>query len=206
MTDDVPSPQRAFFRALAISMVVSFSVSLFLLITLMSMIYWFPKVVVERSPWFRLAWATSHASGEYHHELMDRWQDEGTAASFRTVQHSELNDRCHAAGCLAYSTHPDAAGNLIRLLADGEPTVRAWAAYSLGIRKETLAIPALIARISDSNEAVRTNVIEALGHIGGPEALAAVTGAMADASPDVANFAKEAIHLTHRWIISHSLK
>jgi HEAT repeat protein len=86
---------------------------------------------------------------------------------------------------------------LIRITADEDGTVRAWAALALGEigADAKAAVPALIKLVRDRDEGCRNDACIALGDIGpaAKDALPVLRNALNDPSKDVRQFAKRAI-------------
>ncbi|MBN2284368.1 MAG: HEAT repeat domain-containing protein [Deltaproteobacteria bacterium] len=78
-----------------------------------------------------------------------------------------------------------AAGRLVDLLNDRDPSVRSAAALSLGSIGDGDALPALMEALADRDCTVRQAAVEALGLLADPRAVPALIGAMKDRSCDV---------------------
>lgn len=85
---------------------------------------------------------------------------------------------------------------LCTALGDSAPSVRAAAAFSLGVRGDASAMGVLTANATDADATVRAAVVEAASRLGGAAAVELTLRAMGDPSPAVR---QEAIVGTARW-------
>ena len=87
----------------------------------------------------------------------------------------------------------EALGQLLSMLTNGTANERGAAAVALGQIGEREAVPALIAQATDEAAAVRGAVAWALGALGDTRARETLEHLRADADPDTAEAAREAL-------------
>jgi HEAT repeat protein len=85
-----------------------------------------------------------------------------------------------------------AVDGLIVALKDPDVDVRCQAAWALGRTRKTRAVDPLIEAMADA-AAVRRQAVRALGEIGDPRAVPALTAALKDEDPRVRRYASKAL-------------
>ncbi|MFH1034736.1 MAG: HEAT repeat domain-containing protein [Pseudomonadota bacterium] len=103
-------------------------------------------------------------------DLLRRMGQDAPDLILALLEEDDRDLRIFAADIVGNVDSPGVSRALIRALADLDPNVRATAAISLGRRRESLAVPALIKALSDE-QWVRFAAIEALAAIGDTQAL-----------------------------------
>lgn len=104
------------------------------------------------------------------------------------------NPRVRAAVAVALANVEGAESSLIGALNDNDPWVRYFAARSLGKLESQSARPSLILIANDDPaNHVRISALEALGRIGGEEAIEAITLHLRSTDRDVARVAEQAL-------------
>ncbi|HET6923189.1 MAG TPA: HEAT repeat domain-containing protein, partial [Anaeromyxobacteraceae bacterium] len=94
----------------------------------------------------------------------------------RALRHPDARVRRSAALALARIGTPETLDHLARLLRDDDPELRLAVAASLGGREmETLAMPLVLAVEREQDPRVRLELYRALGRLGSPAALQALT-------------------------------
>jgi HEAT repeat protein len=120
--------------------------------------------------------------------------ERATPALVRALRHDTPKVRAAAAGALAQAEGGEVPTYLMEALADEDSWVRYFAARSLGRREVTESAEALAALArGDKSNHVRIAAVEALGHIGGEAARAAVSPLVNSAEPDLARAAAGAL-------------
>ncbi len=82
---------------------------------------------------------------------------------------------------------------LLQLLSSGDKEPRRWAAYALGILKESQAVDSLAGMLEDSRSEVRKTAALALGDIGDPKALKALVKALGNRDQETRRAAADAL-------------
>jgi HEAT repeat protein len=128
---------------------------------------------------------------------LERMNSEGPAAEVATAMSDSSSDvklaALHAATRINVFSRPDA---IAPLLSDGSADVRRRAAEVLGMMKSSDAVVGLMALTDpaeESDPAVRTSAVGALGKIGDSTARDAVEAALADSDPLVRSVAEIAL-------------
>ena len=120
--------------------------------------------------------------------------ERATPALLDALRHETPKVRAAAASAAALAEGPEVSRALREALADEDSWVRYFAARSLGRRKEADAGAALAGLARDDRAShVRIAAVEALGHIGGDDAVRAVAPLVASDEPDLARSAVTAL-------------
>jgi HEAT repeat protein len=97
------------------------------------------------------------------------------AALIRTFESNEV-ELCHRAiARLAAMENPDVQERLVGALKPFNAAIRRWAGFALKAAGDDAAVGPLIAALNDSSWLVRISMIQALGEIGDPRAVEAVS-------------------------------
>jgi HEAT repeat protein len=120
--------------------------------------------------------------------------ERATPALLRALGRETPKVRAAAAGAMALAEGAEVSNRLTEALADEDPWVRYFAARSLGRRKAVESTDAL-ARLArdDKSSHVRIAAVEALGHVGGPEAARVVAPLVKSDEPDLVRTAVAAL-------------
>jgi hypothetical protein len=110
--------------------------------------------------------------------------------ALETLQAPRLRTALRAAADRLAAAH---TGELVRLIASGEPAVALEATRRAGALRAAAAVPALAARLRGSDAALRVAAAHALAEIGSPGALQALETLIADADRDIRVLAARAI-------------
>jgi HEAT repeat protein len=120
--------------------------------------------------------------------------ERATPALARALREETPKVRAAAAGAMALAEGPEVSACLREALADEDPWVRYFAARSLGRRKIVESTDAL-ARLArdDKSSHVRIAAVEALGHVGGQDAVGVVAPLVKSDEPDLVRAAVAAL-------------
>ncbi len=80
---------------------------------------------------------------------------------------------------------PEADGVLVAALDKTQGDIRRGVVFSLGARRSAAAVPALARLAAGKDAALAADAVKALGKIGGPEAVKALTAALGKAAPSL---------------------
>ncbi len=122
--------------------------------------------------------------------------ERATPALVHALRHETPKVRAAAAAAMAQSERHEVSTHLTEALADEDSWVRYFAARSLGRLEVTESAEALAGLVrEDKSNHVRISAVEALGHIGGETARAAVSPLVDSDEPDLARAAAGALDL-----------